>query len=193
MHTRGVSRDASGRILRAPTTDDDARAVAELITACQLADVGRNEMTIEDLLSVDAESTPRGCPDSTTGPGCALWRALRSTRMSYTRTGTSPRRAVLRSQISRRDFSRSRSRSERCIASSPIQKEQENDFWVEFHPRQPRHELLHEAEDEAADDEQDRVGDRDPVSEGRSRGYRSEQDEDGLYLRQGPRLLCVGG
>jgi hypothetical protein len=57
MHTRGVSRDASGRILRAPTTDDDARAVAELITACQLADVGRNEMTIEDLLSVDAEST----------------------------------------------------------------------------------------------------------------------------------------
>jgi hypothetical protein len=47
----------------------------------------------------------------------------------------------------------------------------------------------HEAEDQPAEYQQDRVGDLDPVGEGRERGHRDEQDEDRLYLRQSLRLL----
>ena len=42
-----------------------------------------------------------------------------------------------------------------------------------------------------AEDEQDRVGDSDPVGEGRERGHRDEQDEDRLYLSQGVQLLSL--
>ena len=42
---------------------------------------------------------------------------------------------------------------------------------------------LHEARHQPAEDEQHRVGDPDPVGEGRERGHRDEQDENRLYLK----------
>jgi GNAT superfamily N-acetyltransferase len=46
-----------GDSVRAPTADD-AGAVAELIAACQLADGGRTEMTVEELVGDWQESEP---------------------------------------------------------------------------------------------------------------------------------------
>jgi hypothetical protein len=49
----------------------------------------------------------------------------------------------------------------------------------------------HEAEDQPAEYQQDRVGDLDLIGEGRERGHRDEQYEDCLYLRQGGRVLSL--
>ncbi len=58
LRTRGDSRHApEGYSVRAPTADD-AGAVAELIAACQLADGGRTEMTVEELVGDWQESEP---------------------------------------------------------------------------------------------------------------------------------------
>lgn len=92
-----------GYSARALTTGD-VWAVAEPIAACELADFGRAEMTVEELRgdwqeiepseeavvvtapggSVAAASTT-GHPDSTAEPGCTLRRATRSTRRSCAR------------------------------------------------------------------------------------------------------------
>ena len=56
------------------------------------------------------------------------------------------------------------------------QEQEEHDLRVELDLRKDRH----EAEDKPAEDEQDRVGDLDPVGECRERSHRDEQDEDRL-------------
>src|SRR5215211_7490033 len=61
------------------------------------------------------------------------------------------------------------------------QEEEEHHIGLELDPRQEPH----EAQRQPTEDEQDRVGNLDPIGEGRERGDRDEKDEDRLYLRHG--------
>jgi hypothetical protein len=65
------------------------------------------------------------------------------------------------------------------------QEEQEHHLRLELNSRKSRY----EAEDQPAQDQQDRVRNPDPVGEGCERGHRYQQYEDSLYLRQGRYLL----
>jgi hypothetical protein len=67
------------------------------------------------------------------------------------------------------------------------QEQQEHHVRLELDPWETRHEAKHQP----TEDQQDRVGDPDPVGEGRERGHRREQYEDRFYLRQGARILSL--